>query len=69
MLAAEVIRGMAVPAGLVLLSAHDAGADAYWRACRARHVAVERADEILAQARELVARDDGERLLPLPNCW
>lgn len=54
---------------LVLLSAHAGGADTYARSCASGLMAGERAKEMAATARALVAEGRGDQLMLLPNWW
>lgn len=54
---------------LVLLSAHAGGPDTYPRSCRAGLMAADRADELAATARLMVAEGRGQELMLLPSWW
>ena len=54
---------------LVLLSAHMGGPDILRRSCEVGHLAGDRLDETLAEARELVAAGRGATVMSVPGWW
>jgi pimeloyl-ACP methyl ester carboxylesterase len=54
---------------LVLLSPHMGGPDIVPRSCAVGHLAADRYEEVVTEARRLVAAGRGEELLLLPGWW
>lgn len=69
MLGAQFAANHPETRGLVLLSAHGGGTEILRQSCAAGHLAADRLDETLAEAKRLVAQGRGRDLLLVPGWW